>query len=71
MSADSSAEKVSNNAKIVLLGLFVLVGSITGIFAYVIVSQSDVPEGLAGIFGTAITGAFTLGGVLVTNLWGK
>lgn len=66
-----SIEKVSSNAKIVLLGLFVLVGVIVGVFGYVTMQSQNIPEGVAGIFSTAVTGAFTMGGVLVTNLWGK
>lgn len=67
----SVEEKVSNNAKIVLLALFVLVGAIVGVVAYVAGTSNGVPEGVAGIFGSAITGAFALGGSLITNLWGK
>ncbi len=66
-----SAEKVSNNAKAVLLGLFILVGAMVAAFAYISLERTDVPEGVSGIFSAAIVGAFTLGGTLIQNLWGS
>ncbi len=74
MSAPQSAaeEKISNNAKIILLSLFGLIGGIIGAGTYVIVLKPDIPvELLTLIFGSAITGAFTLAGTLIQTLWGK
>jgi len=67
----SAEEKVSNNAKIVLISLFTLVGAIVAIVAYTYVVTQDFPDTLGGIFIAAVTGSFTMGGTLITNLWGK
>ena len=65
-------EKISNNAKIILLSLFGLIGGIIAAGTYVIVTKPDIPvELLTLIFGSAITGAFTLSGTLIQTLWGK
>lgn len=65
-------EKISNNAKIILLALFSLVGFIVSLGAWVIIAKPDVStEVLTIIFSSAITGAFTLGGVLINAIWGK
>lgn len=65
-------EKISNNAKIILLALFSLVAFIVALGAWVIIAKPDVStEVLTIIFSSAITGAFTLGGVLINAIWGK
>ena len=65
-------EKISNNAKIILLALFGLVAFIVGLGSWVIIAKADVStEVLTIIFSSAITGAFTLGGVLINAIWGK
>lgn len=74
MSSDPkpTEEKISNNAKIILLSLFGLIGTIIGLGTYVIIIKPDIPaEHLTLIFGSAITGAFTLAGTLIQTLWGK
>lgn len=76
MSSDSenktTEEKVSENAKIILLALFSLVGVIFALASWVILSKPDIPtELLNTLFVAGITGAFTLGGVLIQTLWGK
>jgi hypothetical protein len=65
-------EKISHNAKIILLSLFLLVGFIVALGSFVIYAKLDVSvEVLTIIFSTAITGCFTLGGVLINAIWGK
>lgn len=65
-------EKISNNAKIILLALFAMVSFIVSLGAWVIIAKPDVStEVLTIIFSSAITGAFTLGGVLINAIWGK
>ena|SRR5687768_6465930 len=65
-------EKISNNAKFIILALFIMVSFIVTLGAWVIVSKPDVStEVLTIIFTNAITGAFTLGGVLINAIWGK
>lgn len=58
-----------SNAKIVILGLFALVGFLVLVFA---ITLSTVKATLSAeavqVFTAAITGAFTLGGVIVTQL---
>jgi uncharacterized protein YqhQ len=68
----NAEEKISNNAKIILLALFAMVSFIVSLGAWVIVAKPDVStEVLTIIFSSAITGAFTLGGVLINAIWGK
>ena len=65
-------EKISENAKIILLSLFSLVAFIVGLGTWVVISKPDVStEVLTIIFSSAITGCFTLGGVLINTLWGE
>jgi len=65
-------EKISNNARTILLALFVMVGFIVGLGSWVIIAKPDVStEIMTIIFSSAITGAFTLGGVLINAIWGK
>lgn len=65
-------EKISHNAKIILLALFTLVGGIVALGSFVLLAKPDIStEVLTIIFSTAITGCFTLGGVLINAIWGK
>jgi len=65
-------EKISNNARTILLALFIMVSFIVALGAWVIIAKPDVStEVLTIIFSSAITGAFTLGGVLINAIWGK
>lgn len=65
-------EKISHNAKIILLALFTLVGFIVLLGTIVIYAKLEISvEVLTIVFSTAITGCFTLGGVLINAIWGK
>lgn len=65
-------EKISHNAKIILLSLFILVGFIVLLGTIVIYAKLEISvEVLTIVFSTAITGCFTLGGVLINAIWGK
>jgi len=69
---ETSEEKVSANAKVVVLGLFALVAFIVGIFAWVSVgSDAALSDAMIAVFTAAITGVLTLGGTMVQQLWGK
>lgn len=68
----SESEKISANARVVILGLFSLVGFLVLLFAITISRTStSLSDTMVQVFTAAITGAFTLGGVLITQLWGK
>lgn len=65
-------EKISNNAKKILLALFAMISFVVTLGTAVLIVKPDVStEVLTIIFSTAITGAFTLGGVLINAIWGK
>ncbi len=69
----NESEKISANARVVILGLFALVAFLTALFTITtyILRQDQVNEQMIQVFTAAITGSFTLGGVLITQLWGK
>lgn len=68
----SESEKISANARVVILGLFALVGFLVLLFAITLTRTSlALSAEMVQVFSIAITGAFTLGGVLITQLWGK
>jgi hypothetical protein len=68
----TAEEKVSANARVVVLGLFALVGFVVAVFAYVSVGTSDaLSDSMIAVFTAAITGILTLGGTMVQQLWGK
>lgn len=68
----TTEEKISHNAKMILLALFTLVGFIVLLGTVVIYQQVDISvEVITIIFSTSITGCFTLGGVLINAIWGK
>ena len=68
----TSEEKVSANAKVVVLGLFALVAFVVGIFAWVSVgAETTLSDAMIAVFTAAITGILTLGGTMVQQLWGK
>lgn len=65
-------EKISNNAKTILLALFGMVVIIVGLGTWVLYVKPDVStELMTIIFSSAIVGAFTLGGNLINAIWGK
>lgn len=64
-------EKVSENAKKVLIALFMLVGGIVGTYAAVLLTRGELTEGLGATFSGAITGSFAVAGTLIQSLWGK
>ena len=68
----TAEEKVSANARVVVLGLFALVGFVVAVFAYVSVGASEaLSDAMIAVFTAAITGILTLGGTMVQQLWGK
>ncbi len=68
----NESEKISANARVVILGLFALVAFLTALFTITtFLRQDQVNEQMIQVFTAAITGSFTLGGVLITQLWGK
>ena len=68
----TSEERISENAKIILISLFVLIGFTVGFAGYVTLVQPEIStEVLSIVFASAITGGFTLGGTLIQTLWGK
>lgn len=68
----AAEEKISNNAKLILLALFGMVSFIVALGGWVIIAKPDVStELMTIIFSSAITGAFTLGGSLINAIWGK
>lgn len=71
--SQSQGEKVSYNSRTVLLGLFVLVGFILAIYTYSVnvLPSSEQSGRLNTVFIAAISGALTLGGTLISQLWGK
>jgi hypothetical protein len=69
---ETSEEKVSANAKVVVLGLFALVAFVVGIFAWVsVASDGTLSDAMIAVFTAAVTGILTLGGTMVQQLWGK
>jgi len=64
-------EKVSDNAKLVLIALFILVGGVIVMYAFTVVYKLEVSEQLNAVFIAAVTGCFALGGTLIQSLWGK
>ena len=69
---NTESEKISANARVVLLGLFALVGFLVLLFAITALRASaPLTDVMVQVFTAAITGSFTLGGVLITQLWGK
>jgi Fe2+ transport system protein B len=70
--AASESEKISANARVVILGLFTLVGFLVLLFAITAMrTPAPLTDVMVQVFTAAITGSFTLGGVLITQLWGK
>lgn len=70
--AASESEKISANARVVILGLFSLVGFLVLLFALTAMrTPAPLTDVMVQVFTAAITGSFTLGGVLITQLWGK
>lgn len=68
----NESEKISANARVVILGLFTLVAFLTSMFTVTtFLSKEQVNDQMIQVFTAAITGSFTLGGVLITQLWGK
>jgi hypothetical protein len=75
MSNNSSASarhvRISYNSKAVLLGLFSLVGFILIVFSILLSSRPDLIDRLITVFVAAISGSLTLGGTLISQLWGR
>lgn len=65
-------EKVSFNSRSVLLGLFLLVIFILGVFTYSVnVFPAEQSGRLNTVFIAAVSGILALGGTLISQLWGK
>lgn len=68
---NSLEEKVSTNAKKVLVALFMTLFGIVALYTVALGIGIQLEENLNTVFIAAVTGIITLGGTLVTNLWGK
>jgi hypothetical protein len=66
----NESEKISANARVVILGLFTLVAFLTSMFTLTTFFH-ETNDQMIQVYTAAITGSFTLGGVLITQLWGK
>jgi uncharacterized membrane protein len=64
---------VSENAKIVLFGLFMLIGLAVLLYAITIANSKDASQGekFNTVFIAAISGSIALGGTLITQIWGR
>jgi hypothetical protein len=70
----SESTRVSNNARTVILGLFILIGFIILVFAVFTASvgaQLDQVQFANSVFIAAIVGAFTLVGLIVSQIRGS
>ncbi len=70
----SESTRVSNNVRTVILGLFILIGFIILVFAVFTASvgaQLDQVQFANSVFIAAIVGAFTLVGVIVSQIRGS
>lgn len=62
---------VSQNAKRVLIVLFMTIFGVVALFTGSLAMGIEVGENLNAVYVAAITGLITLGGTLVSNLWGN
>lgn len=64
---------VSNNAKIVLYGLFALIGFAILLYTVTITREIDIQgvEQVNMVYIAAISGALALGGTLIAQIWGR
>jgi hypothetical protein len=70
----SESTRVSNNVRTVILGLFILIGFIILVFAVFTASvgaQLDQVQFANSVFIAAIVGAFTLVGLIVSQIRGS
>jgi hypothetical protein len=64
---------VSNNAKIVLYGLFALIGFAILLYTVTVTREIDIQgvEQVNMVYIAAISGALALGGTLIAQIWGR
>jgi hypothetical protein len=73
----TETDVVSNNAKVVLYGLFALIGFVILLYAITVaglperVERLEQLEQINAVYVAAISGALALGGTLIAQLWGR